>query len=128
MKLGPRAEEVFARRTRELREQEEIPQTVLAERLDIHGIKLDGTAITRIERGTRAIRLNEAVAIAAALDVSLDAMLHPGPSPEDALTLAHDHTERTYWYTTLAAAEHEAAKARERRLRMERDDQHHQGS
>src|SRR5882672_10543323 len=60
-------------------------QTALAHELERrHGIKLDGTAITRIERrihgneGARAIRLGEAVAIASILELSLDGLVEPG--------------------------------------------------
>jgi transcriptional regulator with XRE-family HTH domain len=101
---------------RELREIGGISQTVLAARLEHHDIRLDGTAITRIERGSRAIRLNEAVAIATALDVSLGTLLHPAPSPEEQLQQAREHEEEVSWVAMRSAAEHEAARARVRRL------------
>lgn len=110
-------EETFARRMRQLRDTEGIAQTVLAERLEHRGIKLDGTAITRMERGTRTIRLNEAVAVAAALDVSVDEMLHPAPSPDEQLEQARQHAEHAEWAAMLAVAEYDAARARLARLK-----------
>lgn len=78
-----RPEAIFARRVRQLREAAKIPQTKLAERLAERGVKIDPTSITRIEKGTRGIRLDEAVAIADVLGVPLEETLLPGRSMID---------------------------------------------
>jgi transcriptional regulator with XRE-family HTH domain len=60
--------ELFGRRLREEREQRGWTQAELAGR---SGTGLHPTAVTRIERGERGVSLNEALAFAAALGVSL---------------------------------------------------------
>lgn len=75
-----RAEAVFARRMRQVREAAKMSQTRLAELLAERGIKIDPTSITRIEKGARGVRLEEAVAIAEALGVPLEELLLPGRS------------------------------------------------
>jgi len=70
---------------RAARKRRAMSQAALAQELGRRfGIKMDGTAITRMERvvtgaeGARAIRLGEAVAISAILDISLDDFIEPG--------------------------------------------------
>jgi transcriptional regulator with XRE-family HTH domain len=77
-------ERAFATEMLRRREARGITQTRLAqEPVDRYGIKIDGTAITRIERrvhdkaGARAITLGEAVAIAAILGISIDELTTP---------------------------------------------------
>jgi transcriptional regulator with XRE-family HTH domain len=67
-------EQLFGERVRELRLERDLSQRELAERLV--GLNLDPTAITRIEKGRRALRLGEALAIAAALDTSVERILN----------------------------------------------------
>lgn len=50
-------------------------QRRLAEALDEIGVKLDPSAVTRIERGVRDVKLREAVAIASALEVALQELI-----------------------------------------------------
>lgn len=82
-------EAVFAARMRQAREAAGMTQPELADRLHQEsGIKLDATAITRMERGNRMIRLNEAVNLSAILNIRLlDLVTMPawtaGYSPED---------------------------------------------
>lgn len=83
--LDELAERSFGLAMRAARNRLRLSQTALAAELERrHGIKLDGTAITRIERrihgneGARAIRLGEAVAIASILELSLDDLVEPG--------------------------------------------------
>ena len=53
-------------------------QAELAERLHAqHGIRLDPTAITRIERGNRTIRFNEVVALSDVLSIALYDLIRP---------------------------------------------------
>lgn len=75
--LTESTEATFSKRVREERESAGLSQTELARKLDGHGLKLDPTAITRLERGSRAIRLGEAVAIAEVLGQPLPEMLRP---------------------------------------------------
>ena len=73
----------FARRLRYERERLGVTQTQLARVIArILGQNVDPSAINRIELGTRAVRLEEAVAAAEALDVSLTALVY-GASTEE---------------------------------------------
>jgi transcriptional regulator with XRE-family HTH domain len=79
-------EAVFASRLRETREAAGLSQARLAALVAKRsGIELDPTAITRIERGQRKIGLEEAQAIASALDVTLEYLCRPGPVPASTL-------------------------------------------
>src|ERR1700690_832533 len=69
--------EVFRARLRELRRAKEGTQQQLADMLTDAGVKLDATAVTRLEGGTRGVALDEVVAIAAALGVSPLHMIVP---------------------------------------------------
>jgi transcriptional regulator with XRE-family HTH domain len=71
------AERSFAATMRAERLAHGISQTALAADLSTYGVVLDGTAITKMEKGTRAIRLGEAVAICIALGISLEEMVSP---------------------------------------------------
>lgn len=114
----PTPEDQFARRTRLLRDAFGWSQTGLAARLGEHGLKVDGTAITRLERGTRTIRLNEAVAIAHELGfTTVDTMLHgPLRTPEEELAQARADEAEAEQRATWALAEHAAARAKVRQL------------
>lgn len=52
-------------------------QRRLAEALDIRGVKLDPSAVTRIERGAREVKLREAAAIAQCLGVDIQELITP---------------------------------------------------
>lgn len=68
--------QVFAQRLREERARTGVSQTELATRIsDRLGFTVDPTAITRIEKGERSVKLDEAVAIAEVLGVDLPALL-----------------------------------------------------
>lgn len=73
---GQQPEAVFSRWVRDLRDQQGLSQAALGSE-----VGLDPTAITRIERGQRSVRLNEAVAIANALGHTLTAMVAGPPKP-----------------------------------------------
>jgi transcriptional regulator with XRE-family HTH domain len=114
-----RPEQIFARRMRELREKLGISQALVATKLRlVEGLKLDPTAITRMEKGTRAIRLDEAVAIARALDLTVDEMLRPVLPPDEQLAQAEKALEPARWRAARAAAEYEVAQRRLDRLRV----------
>lgn len=70
----------FGDAMRSVREVRGLSQRQLAELLDAAGMKLDPSAITRMERGTRDIKLAEAIAIAKVLDFSLEEFTY---SPDD---------------------------------------------
>lgn len=62
--------EVFAERLREARNARRWTQQDLADALAKLGAPMDRTTIAKLEKGQRQVRLDELVAIAAALDVS----------------------------------------------------------
>jgi len=69
---------LFGERVREFREQAELTQQQLSDRLrEGFGIKLDTSAITRIESGAREPRLREAIAIAETLGFGLRGLNTP---------------------------------------------------
>jgi transcriptional regulator with XRE-family HTH domain len=121
--LDELAERSFGLAMRAARNRLRMSQTALAHELERrHGIRLDGTAITRIERrihgneGARAIRLGEAVAIASILDLSLDGLVEPGLDQQlkDArlrAEAAEDHA-RTAHRAAAEAREHVQALER----------------
>lgn len=68
--------DTFARRLREERSRVGMSQTALAAHIaELTSHSIDGTAVTRIEQSRRAVRLDEAVAAAAALEVPLMALV-----------------------------------------------------
>lgn len=97
----PHLHENFARRLRELREERRLSQSQLAGRMQELGIPIDRVAITKIEqaaiesgstRKPRKVTVEEAVGFAAALDVSLDALIpEPGATPHTLEPLTREH-------------------------------------
>lgn len=76
----------FGARVKKARDALEWSQRKLAEELESLGVKLDPSAVTRIERGTREAKLREAAAIAAALGVKLEDLAPPpAASPREQL-------------------------------------------
>lgn len=74
------AEEYFAARLKALRVTESMSQAKLSRMVtSAVGYAVDSTAITRVEKGERLIRLGEAAAIAEALGVPLASMLPAVP-------------------------------------------------
>lgn len=72
---APDVRSTFASRVRQVREGQGWSQEELARRLSEVGLRLDPTAITRLERGERSVRVEEAVAVAQTLGVPLDELL-----------------------------------------------------
>ena len=98
--------------------KERIPQSHIALVLQtMHGIKLDSTAITRIEKGSRTLRLDEAVAIAAVLDQTVDEMLRPALPPKQQIEEAEAQIDPARWRAAQALAEYNVAKKRLERLK-----------
>ena len=75
-------EMAFARCVREFRIAFGWTQVRLAEEVRLRGVTLHPTAITRIESGQRRVSLDEAVALADALIISLSGLLQPQVSCE----------------------------------------------
>ncbi len=71
------AREVFRRRLRETRRALDLTQVDLAARVTAQGGVMTQTTITRLERGSRAVTVDELFSLAAALDVSPLALLLP---------------------------------------------------
>ncbi len=85
----------FGDALRRAREERRWSQRRLAEEIARYGVKLDASAITRIERGTREVKLREANAIARCMHLLLDDLVE---SPE------HDPYDR-FMRTHIAAIE-----------------------
>lgn len=68
-------EQMFGQTMRALRKRSGYTQAEIADQLVAYGIKLDPSAVTRMENGDRSVRLNEAVAVATILFVSLPDIL-----------------------------------------------------
>jgi transcriptional regulator with XRE-family HTH domain len=69
------AETLLAERLRALREAADITQGELAERMTRLGFSMHQTAVAKVERGQRPVRLNEVAAFAAALRVPVTDLL-----------------------------------------------------
>ena len=81
-KRRDRRERWFAWHMRKRREEVELSWYQLSERLEASGYPLYQAALKAIEDGTRAVKLNDAVAISEVLGLSLEEMLRP-PTVED---------------------------------------------
>lgn len=79
---GTRVEVIFGKGVKEMRAKRNWSQQALAERLDQAGLNIDSSGVSRIENGTRALRLSEALLVASALDIDLDWLLRPAPTPD----------------------------------------------
>jgi len=73
----------FGEEVLKTRRVQRLSQKDLAEGLSQRGLALDASAISRIEKGSRAIRLSEAAVIADALGFSLSDVEHPRDPLED---------------------------------------------
>ena len=96
-----------------------ISQAELARQLTALGVKVDDSAVTRMERGTRTITVNELVTIAAALDVPVPSLLRETPMPEVALQIAQQEAADLSRQAAVVATELDAARSRVERLAAE---------
>ncbi|WP_424863112.1 helix-turn-helix domain-containing protein [Streptomyces sp. MMS24-I29] len=81
--MNPLPGDLFARRLREERKRRQLSQSELARRIAaILGMNVDPSTVTRIEQQARAVRLDEAVAAAQALDVPLTLLISEDPVAE----------------------------------------------
>lgn len=78
-------EEAFGRAVAFWRGHRELSQRQLADRLTARGMRLDAPAVSRIESGSRSVRLTEAMLIAEVLDLELDALVGFALSPAQQL-------------------------------------------
>ncbi len=97
--------DAFASGVREARAARGWTQVDLARHLAETGVLLDATAITRLERGDRGVRIGEAFAIAQALGLSIEDVLTCAVTGRRALT-----AQRAI--DVLAHAEQELARLR----------------
>ena len=99
--------DIFARRLRAERERQGMSQVELARRMaTILGANVDPTAITRIEQQTRAVRLDEAVAMARILDVPLASLVVDNDAEQTEALLQR-------YLADLAAAHHQWEQTRQ---------------
>ncbi len=121
-----RPEQVFAARVREMRERYGWSQQRLAKAMSARGLAIganmaapmhiDPSGVTRLERGDRQIRLDEAVLLAEIFDTTVDGMLRPALPLDEQIRSAEFQVGSAYLRAAAANAGHEAAKARLRRL------------
>ncbi|GAA1350963.1 hypothetical protein GCM10009636_10710 [Arthrobacter koreensis] len=103
--------QTFARRLREERGRVGLSQAALADRLaEVLNQKIDASAITRIEKYERAVRLDEAVVIAELLDVPLEAMLHDRESVDDQIAELRRDLSLAQWRASQAEEELQQAQ------------------
>lgn len=86
--LNPLPNDTFIRRLRAERERRNVGQAELSRRMSaLLGQQIGAPVLNRIEQGLRAVRLDEAVAAATALDMPIGVLLGP-------VTPHLSHTER----------------------------------
>lgn len=107
----PDPAEIFARRVREERQRSGLSQAVLAAHVSaLLDYKVDGSSVTRIEKGERSVRLPEAVVIAEALGIPLAALLRDRAGIDDEIAeLERDLSQEVY---RASRAEEELERAR----------------
>jgi transcriptional regulator with XRE-family HTH domain len=104
-------EAVFGARVRALRAQIGIPlESLAAAVLDTAGAAMTPSELSALESGQRPIRLNEAVALAAVLDMTVEEMLRPVPPPAEQLRRAQETVGRASARMAEARAEYKFAK------------------
>ncbi|MEZ2390862.1 helix-turn-helix domain-containing protein [bacterium RCC_150] len=79
--LKASAEESFGASVSAIRTSLDLSQREFAARLTEKGMPVDASAVSRIEKGTRSVRLVEAMAIAEVLDVDLGRLVVGAESP-----------------------------------------------
>jgi transcriptional regulator with XRE-family HTH domain len=123
--LNAQVERMFASRMKQRREELGVSQATLAMTLtERYGIKIDSTAITRIEQnatgkpGARVIRLGEAAAVADSLQTTLPDMLRTVPPLWERVQEARKELEQAA--ETEIAASNDRARAAERLEQLEK--------
>lgn len=109
--------EVFARRLRQERRARGLSQAELAERVSkLLGIAVDGSAVTRIEKHARAVRLQEAITIAEVLDLPLSALIDDKAATDDEIAVLAIELEAARGLEAEAHRAHQAALRRVRSI------------
>ena len=115
---GQTPEVVFGAWVKALREEIRIPLESLAAAVRATaGAVMTARELARLENGERPVRLNEAVALAAIMDMTVEEMLRPLPSPPELLRRAQEAVGRASTRMAEATAEYDFAKTRLHRLR-----------
>ncbi|MFT9771807.1 helix-turn-helix domain-containing protein [Brevibacterium casei] len=73
---------MFGQAVSEFRKTQELSQRDLADRLRENGLNLDASAVSRIENGSRSVRISEASVIADVLDVELTELFRYSWTPK----------------------------------------------
>jgi transcriptional regulator with XRE-family HTH domain len=89
------AEQRIGRNMRRIRENLGLSQLELSKRLGKIGYRFHQTQVAKIERGERPVRVNEWIAIAAALGVEATALMAAGFGADDAVFEARLRYERS---------------------------------
>jgi len=109
---------VFGARVRQLREEIGIPLASLAATVAASfDCAMSPSELAALESGQRPVRLDEAVALAAVLDMTVEDMLHPALTPAEQLRRAQETVERASVRMAEARAEYDFAKTHLHRLR-----------
>lgn len=98
---------MFGTRVRQFRERLGLTQAVLAQRLTAAGLKLDHSAVARLEKGKRAIRLDEAVTLANVLNSTVNEMIAVASLEEEVRRL-QAYRDDLFLIAANAGAEHQA--------------------
>lgn len=93
----------FGSRVRLVREARGLSQRELARLLTEAGYRIDASAITRVERGERAARLPEAVAIAAVLETTVGELLGESDAPASRRLAGLRASATSYWHSAQDA-------------------------
>jgi transcriptional regulator with XRE-family HTH domain len=88
-------ESEFGQNVRTHREEWEWSQREFATRLTAFGMSVDASAVSRLEKGTRAVRLGEASIIADVLQVELDELLSGDDSPRRVFSAERNFANRS---------------------------------
>ena len=110
---------MFGDRVRELREEHGMSQAGLAARLGRLGVKIDPSAIARLEKGKRSIRIGEAVRIAEVFGVTAGAMIAPRVSLADLIRRTEVYRQECMRLAEDARAEADRAADRIEELRAQ---------
>lgn len=106
------ATETFARRLTEERQRAGLSQAALAARItDLIGRSMDPSAVARAEKHERAIRLDEAVAIADVLQMPLASLLRDKDAIDEEIDELRRDLSLHRWQ--LSQAEEEAQQAQD---------------
>lgn len=111
--------DVFARRLHEERKRAGVSQATLADHLSqtlAHDVA--ASAVSRIETGERAVRLEEAVVMAERIGVPLADLLRDRDAVDDELAQLREDLMMTEWHATKAREEVDDALEAARAIRQ----------